>query len=78
MVVDHAEEYCFVGTSSGKIHQISLLDPPRNVEQVEESASQTKFIGHEKNINSLSISIDAGLLLSGNQFLSNQLRSSTK
>ena len=66
MVVDQAEEFCFVGTSSGKIHQISLLDPPRNVEQVEESASQTKFIGHEKNINSLSISIDAGQLLSGN------------
>ena len=65
MVVDQAEEYCFVGTSSGKIHQIGLLDPPRNVELVDESTEQTKFIGHEKNINSLSISIDAQQLLSG-------------
>jgi len=67
VVVDQAEEFCFVGTSSGKIHQISLLNPPRNVEQVDELADQSKFIGHEKNINSLSISIDAGQLLSGSE-----------
>ena len=66
VVVDLAEEFCYVGTASGKIHQISLLDPPRNVELVEEAADLTKFNGHEKNIISLSVSIDASQLLSGN------------
>ena len=63
--MDHAEECCFVGMMGGEIHQISLLDPPRNVQHIADSV-QHKFVGHEKLVNSLSVSFNSSQLLSGN------------
>lgn len=71
MVVDHAEETCYVGTETGKIHAIGLLDPPRRTEQAgfedmnDQLSSSHKFIGHEKAVTCLSVSIDGSQLLSG-------------
>lgn len=66
MVVDHAEEICYVGLQGGQIHRIDLLDPPRNVEQMtDETASKNMFVGHEKAVTCLSVSTGGFHLLSG-------------
>ncbi|KAK4014999.1 WD repeat-containing protein 18 [Daphnia magna] len=66
VAVDHAEESCYVGSQEGKIYRIDLLDPPRGVEQmVDETASRKMFVGHEKAVTCLSVSMDGCHLLSG-------------
>ena len=67
VVVDHAEEVCYVGAYGGKIFKVDLLDSPRNVEQLPFDGSTKKglFFGHEKSVTSLSISIAGNHLLSG-------------
>lgn len=66
MCVDNSEETCFIGSGSGKIFTICLLNPPRNVQYNPESlTSAIKFVGHEKAVTCLSISMDGSLLLSG-------------
>lgn len=66
VVVDHAEESCYVGSHEGKIYRIDLLDPSRSVEQmVDETASRKMFLGHEKAVTCLSVSTGGCHLLSG-------------
>ena len=68
VVVDHAEESCYVGSHEGKIYRIDLLDPSRSVEQmVDETASRKMFLGHEKAVTCLSVSTGGCHLLSGEQ-----------
>ena len=64
MTVDNAEQTCFIGSASGKIYMIDLLNPPREI-QYSPNVSAPKFIGHEKAVTCLSVSIDGNLLLSG-------------
>ncbi len=66
MVVNHAEETCFVGAQGGNIYRIDLLDPPRSADiMMDDAASKNSFIGHEKAITCLSVSTDGCHLLSG-------------
>ena len=66
VVVDHAEESCYVGSHEGKIYRIDLLDPSRSVKQmVDETASRKMFLGHEKAVTCLSVSTGGCHLLSG-------------
>lgn len=76
VAVDHAEESCYVGSQEGKIYRIDLLDPPRGVEQmVDETASRKMFVGHEKAVTCLSVSMDGCHLLSGEENKSRETRS---
>lgn len=60
---------CFVGAQNGRIFKVDLLDPPRNVEKpVDEADTSSQFVGHEKAVASLSVSIDACRLLSGKTY----------
>ena len=64
VTVDNGQQKFFVGSASGKIFMIDLLNPPREI-NYSPNVSARKFIGHEKAVTCLSVYIDGSLLLSG-------------
>lgn len=57
----------YVGTSDGPIYETSLLNPPRNKVYHADSDEERRnlFLGHTKNVTSLSVSVDGTSLASG-------------
>ncbi|XP_075982264.1 WD repeat-containing protein 18 [Anticarsia gemmatalis] len=63
---DVLELNIFVGTTEGKIHQISLTNPPRNRELLIDTNSNSQtYSAHTKAVNCLSVSLDGETLMSG-------------
>ncbi len=66
ITVDSAEERMFVGTKEGKIRDVCLKSPPRELTRVEEADSKDNtYLGHSKSVTQLSVSLDGLTLASG-------------
>lgn len=66
IVMDVLELNVFIGTIEGTIHQLSLINPPRNRDQLVNTEAHTNiFQSHTKGITCLSVSIDGETLMSG-------------
>lgn len=65
ITMDVLELNVFIGTIEGTIHQLSLINPPRNRDQLVNENLSTIFQSHTKVITCLSVSLDGETLMSG-------------